>query len=102
LQGIELRLKHGEINEIQQLTMKKEQKLFLKWRKSYNSHIHISKSRFSNPNVKFEISKIHTINMNMNRWEKVSYQWGEICITITFLRRNRRKKGKKGMEMAAF
>ena len=32
--------------------------------------------RFSNPNVKFEISKskIHTINMNMNWWEKVSYR----------------------------
>jgi len=25
----------------------------------------------------------------------------EICITITFFRRNRRKKGKKGMKTAA-
>jgi len=26
----------------------------------------------------------------------------KICITITFLRRNRRKRGKKGMKTAAF
>jgi hypothetical protein len=31
----------------------------------------------------------------------ISY-YDEICITVTFFRRNRRKKGKKGMETAAF
>jgi hypothetical protein len=73
--GIELRLKHRERNENTTTNNEKKNKNYSNNEEKAVIHtITYQNQRFSNPNVKFEISKIHTIDMNMNRWEKVSYR----------------------------